>query len=402
MDDAPGPLFVAIDGMCIHMTTILPGGLSGAEVPPAVVVTGTEGGPWGRGGTVHFAKFVGDSLVDDPFPSLTKPAKPGQEPPVARATFVRGIWETADATFFEIDRTGRMVSNADLFRVPNPDHGGAATLFMHALGADGMNPPLWFHGIGAMSGGGVAGAVEVRTGDDAIIETGLFRFGAPASSSFVKVHLSGQLRAFSWLPSGAFGAVRTVAGTVEWIVGPPASAGGPIPTFPLAEAPSEILPSRDGAAFLFVVDRQVYRAPAITTGDAKRLAPVPLATLPGRARSCQVGLKGEMWCVLGGTLAIVHPDGSMERPALPEPIASAESSATGAPYQGNRWMALPSGTSGSRARAGSSFVKSHQAKTVSPRESLLRKFRCQSRRSRGAAPTTGPSASPSVPRAMPT
>jgi hypothetical protein len=229
MDDAPGPLFVAIDGMCIHMTTILPGGLSGAEVPPAVVVTGTEGGPWGRGGTVHFAKFVGDSLVDDPFPSLTKPAKPGQEPPVARATFVRGIWETADATFFEIDRTGRMVSNADLFRVPNPDHGGAATLFMHALGADGMNPPLWFHGIGAMSGGGVAGAVEVRTGDDAIIETGLFRFGAPASSSFVKVHLSGQLRAFSWLPSGAFGAVRTVAGTVEWIVGPPASAGGPMP-----------------------------------------------------------------------------------------------------------------------------------------------------------------------------
>ncbi|KAK4045534.1 hypothetical protein OUZ56_033158 [Daphnia magna] len=158
MDDAPGPLFVAIDGMCIHMTTLLPGGLSGAESPPAaVVVTGTEGGPWGRGGSVHFAKFVGDSLVDAPFPSLTKSAKPGQEPPVARATFVRGIWETADATFFEIDRTGRMVSNADLLRVPNPDRGGAATFFMHPLGADGMNLPLWFHGIDAIAGGELRG-----------------------------------------------------------------------------------------------------------------------------------------------------------------------------------------------------------------------------------------------------
>ncbi len=341
MDDAPGPLFVAIDGMCIHMTTILPGGVSGAEAPAAVVVTGTEGGPWGRGGTVHFAKFVGNSLIDDPFPSLTKPAKPGQEPPVARATFVRGIWETADATFFEVDRTGRMVSNADLFRVPNPDHGGAATLFMHPLGANGMNPPLWFHGIGAMPGGGVGGAVEVRTDDDAIVATGLFRFGVPASSPPAKTGFSGQFRALSWLPSGAFGAVRTVGGTsdsaparVEWIVGPAASAGGPLATFPLAEAPSELLPTRDGSAFLFVVDRQVYRAPATTTGDAKRLAPGPLATLPDRARSCQVGLKGELWCVLGGTLAIVFPDGSVERPALPEAIATAESSATGAPYQG--------------------------------------------------------------------
>jgi hypothetical protein len=342
MDDAPGPLFVAIDGMCVHMTTILPGGPPGADAPPAaVVVTGTDGGPWGRGGTVHFGKFVGNSLIDDPFPSLTHSAKPGQEPPVARATFVRGIWETADATFFEVDRTGRMVSNADLFRVPHPDRGGAATFFMHPLGADGMNPPLWFHGIGAIAGGGVAGAVEVRTGDDAIVETGLFRFGAPASSPFVKSSFSGQLHAFSWLPSGAFGAVRSVGGTsdsaparVEWLVRPAASTGGPLQTFPLAEVPSEILPTRDGAAFLFVVDRQVYRAPSAPTGDSKRLIPMPFATLPDRAKTCQVGLKGELWCVLGGTLAIVYPDGRVERPALPEPIATAESSPTGAPYQG--------------------------------------------------------------------
>lgn len=343
MDDAPGPLFVAIDGMCIHMTTILPGGLPGAEPPPAVVVTGTEGGPWGRGGTVHFGKFVGNTLVDDPFPSLSKPAKaakPGEEAPIARATFVRGIWETDDATFFEVDRTGRMVSNADLLRIPNPDRGGAATIYKHPLGADGMNPPLWFHGIGAMAGGGVAGAVEVRTGDDAIVETRLFRFGAPASTPFLKVNLSGQLRAFSWLPSGAFGAVRTVDGTsasapsrTEWVVRPATAAGGTFQTFPLAEAPSEVLPTRDGAAFLFVVDRQVYRAPA-TAGDAKGLAPMPFATLPERAKSCQVGLKGELWCLLGGTLALVSPEGRVERPALPEPIATAEASATGAPYQG--------------------------------------------------------------------